>query len=51
MKIEILNRAITEVKVDAIVNNPQIKLIEKIVFVCFDEDNYLIYNNIINKQI
>lgn len=51
MKIEILKADITEVNGEAIANFSQIELIEKIVFVCFDEDNYLIYNNIINKQI
>lgn len=40
-----------EIAINTIQNFAQIELIEKVVFVCFDEDNYLIYNNIINKQI
>jgi O-acetyl-ADP-ribose deacetylase (regulator of RNase III) len=38
-----------EIAISTILNFKQLELFEKIIFVCFDDDNYHIYNKILNN--
>jgi O-acetyl-ADP-ribose deacetylase (regulator of RNase III) len=54
MKIELIKGDITEIAVDAIVNaarhfKPSAKSLEKVLFVCFDENNYEIYRELMEE--